>query len=133
MKPTLEDILAFVAEHANAEGLNATSDIERDLSVYADDWHDMIDDFAEKYEVDMSGYLWYFHSGEEGSNIGGVFFKPPYERVERIPISPNDLLRIATKQRWDLDYPEHTLPKRRYDLIIGTILLLALLALFWYL
>lgn len=123
MKPTIENILDFVAEYSGKEEIQENSDIEGELSVYADDWHEMIQKFGEKYQVDMTSYLWYFHSGEEGFSIGSLFFKAPYERVKRIPITPKDLLRIATKQKWDVYYPEHELPKRRYDLLIGTIVL----------
>jgi hypothetical protein len=133
MKATIENILDFVAEYSGKEKLQESSDIEGELGVYADDWHDMIEKFGEKYQVDMTSYLWYFHSGEEGFTIGGLFFKAPYERVERIPITPSDLLRIATKQKWDIEYPEHELPKRRYDLIIGTGVLVIVIGLWvWY-
>lgn len=133
MKPTIENILDFVAEYSGKEKLQESSDIEGELGVYADDWHDMIEKFGEIYQVDMTSYLWYFHSREEGFTIGSLFFKAPYERVERIPITPSALLRIATKQKWDIEYPEHELPKRRYDLIIGTGVLVIVIGLWvWY-
>lgn len=132
LKPTIENILDFVAEYSGKEKLQESSDIEGELGVYADDWHDMIEKFGEIYQVDMTTYLWYFHSREEGFTIGSLFFKAPYERVERIPITPSDLLRIATKQKWDIKYPEHKIPNKRYDLIIGTVISLIIIILWIY-
>jgi hypothetical protein len=130
MKPTIENIFDFVAEYSGKNGLKENSDIEMEFGVYGDDWEEMIEKFSSKYNVDMTSYLWYFHSGEEGMGLGRLFFKPPNERVNRIPITPNDLLRIATKQKWDIEYPKHELPKRRYDIIIGTVAVVLLIG-FW--
>jgi hypothetical protein len=129
MKLTIENIFDFVEEYSGRNGLQDNSDIQKELGVYGDDWHEMIEKFTIKFNVDMTSYLWYFHNGEEGMGIGRLFFKSPYDRVNRIAITPNDLLRIATKQKWDIEYPEHKLPKRRYDLIIGTVVLIAMIGL----
>ncbi|MDR2916718.1 MAG: DUF1493 family protein [Tannerella sp.] len=113
--------------------INADSDIFK-LGFAGDDFHEMIYDYAAKYAVDMTGYLWYFHADEEGlSGIGGLFFPPPYKRVERISLTPQLLADIANKGKWDLEYPEHEIPVKRYDLIInqallGLVLLLGILS-----
>ena len=127
MKPSIENILEFVSEYSGEKGLNKNSDIEGELRVHGDDWHEMIEKFGKKYQVDMTTYLWYFHSSEEGFNIGNLFFLAPYDRVERIPVTPQDLFRIATNQIWDFEYPEHELPKRRYDLLIGATVFIILI------
>lgn len=133
MNPTIESIFDFVAEYSGKNGLNENSDIEMEFGVYGDDWHEMMEKFGSKYQVDMTSYLWYFHTREEGFGIGGLLFKPPNERVKRIPITPNDLLRIATKQKWDIEYPEHKLPKKRYEFMIGTVILTIVSVLWiWY-
>ena len=79
----------------------------------------------------MKSYLWYFHTNEEGQNLGGSLFKAPNERVERIPVTPKMLYEFAKSNKWDINYPEHTLPKRRYDLYfnttIGVILIIILI------
>jgi Protein of unknown function (DUF1493) len=36
-------------------------DINLDLGVMGDDFTELMEAFAEKYKVDMKGYLWYFH------------------------------------------------------------------------
>jgi hypothetical protein len=77
----------------------------------------------------MNSYRWYFHAKEEGgwNSLGALFFKPPYKRVTHIPVTPKLLQDAANKGRWDLQYPPHTIPKRRWDLIINGILFLAVL------
>ena len=70
----------------------------------------------------MSGYLWYFHAAEEiGFGIGAIFFDPPNYRVKRMPVTPAMLTEFANKGKWDIVYPDHTLPKYRYDLLINTV------------
>ena len=76
----------------------------------------------------MDGFLWYFHYGEEANSFpSGLFFKPPNYRVERIPITPEMLLQFAKSGKWAIDYPEHTLPKVRYDMVINRALLIMML------
>jgi hypothetical protein len=89
----------------------------------------MIEKYAKKYNVDMSAYLWYFHTDEEGFNsIGGQFFKPPYERVTRIPVTPQMLADFIVTKKWKVDYPAHEIPKHRTDLIINKIILITFFA-----
>ena len=62
----------------------------------------------------MTDYLWYFHADEEGhSGIGQLFFKPPYEKVERIPVTPQMLADFIETKKWKVKYPEHDRPKSR--------------------
>lgn len=77
--------------------------------------------------MDISSCLWYFHCGEEGSwnNIGGTFFKSPDERVKHIAVTPDMLSEFAKIGKWNIDYPDHKLPKRRYDILINQLLILA--------
>lgn len=123
---TLQEIIYFLENQTGCEKIKADTDIFADLGVVGDDFHEMIDLYARKYNVDMTKYLWYFHSDEEGQSIGGGFSKPPYERVKRIPVTPNMLTEFSNKGAWTIDYPEHTLPKRRYDLIINQIIVLCI-------
>ena len=119
-----ENILTFLTDLVGVEKIDSQTDIFLDLGVTGDDFHEMIEEYQKTYNVDMTSYLWYFHADEEGQSIGGGFFKAPHERVKRIPVTPKMLLDFANKGKWTIEYPEHTLPKRRYDLIINTILVL---------
>jgi len=131
---TLTDIQQFVADEAleEIETINEDTDIYDDLSCVGDDFHELIENYSAKFNVTMDGYLWYFHSDEEGQNFGALFFKPPYQRVQRIPVTPKMLLDFANKGYWDITYPEHRLPKWRYDIIIGLLLLVVLPILLYY-
>ena len=115
----LEDIIEFVKEQTAVKEVNANDDLLNDLGCSGDDHHEFMEAYTKKFNVDMSTYLWYFHSDEEGQNFGGIFFKPPYMRVEHIPVTPSMLLEFANKGKWDIIYPPHTLPKRRYDILIN--------------
>ena len=120
---TTDEIIEFLINLSAADEIYPDSDIFSDIGIVGDDFNEMIDKFAKKYSVDMTNYLWYFHNEDEGlGNPGGLFFKAPYNRVERIPITPQILTDIANKGKWDLLYPKHEVPKRRYDLLINSIL-----------
>ena len=121
---TTDEIINFLKDLSAADKIYPDSDLFEDIGIIGDDFKEMIDKFAGKYSVDMKNYLWYFHNVDEGSgNFGGLFFKAPYNRVERIPITPLLLTDIANKRKWDIDYPAHKIPKKRYDLLINSILI----------
>jgi hypothetical protein len=121
-----KNILTFLVDFTCQEKITLQTDIFLDLGIVGDEFEDMIDSYAKKFYVDMTGYLWYFHTNEEGADhsLGGSFFRATYERVTRIPVTPKMLFEIANKGKWEIKYPEHTIPKRRYDLLIDNILIL---------
>ncbi|MDH7460766.1 DUF1493 family protein [Chitinophagaceae bacterium 26-R-25] len=133
MEPTytLDEIVNLIAKKSGCDILeiNADSDISNDLGCWGDDFHELIDEYALNFKVDMSSYLWYFHTEEEGYNsVGGSFFKPPNERVKHIPVTPQVLLDCANNGKWNIAYPPHALPKRRYDVLINQIVVLLFIA-----
>lgn len=127
---SMEEIVSFIENKTGAtkEEIAADTDIFNDLGVCGDNFHEMMDEYSTRFHADLSGYLWYFHCDEEEgwNSIGGEFFKPPYSRVKRIPVTPAMLLHFANEGKWSLQYPEHKLPKHRYDIWINTILVLSL-------
>lgn len=118
---TQDSILHFLEAIVGLDDIAADADIFRDLGVTGDDFHEMIAKYASTFSVDMNGYLWYFHANEEGQGIGGLFVAAPYERVQRIPVTPAMLTDFANKGRWDIEYPAHDIPPKRYDLLINLI------------
>jgi hypothetical protein len=111
--------------------LSGDADIFDSLGITGDDASEFIERFVNKFEIDAANYRWYFHHGEEPMlNIGGLFFKPPYRRVDRIPITPQILAEAIRAKRWPLEYPEHRLPRVRWDIRLSQAFLLAMLALF---
>jgi hypothetical protein len=123
-----EQIFEFIKARSGIDLLSIDDDLLNDLGISGDDFHELIAEYQKEFNVDMAGYLWYFHSDEEGNNIGGAFFSPPYERVNHIPVTPSKLLEFANKGHWDIKYPEHTLPKYRLDIIINIVLIIVFLS-----
>ena len=125
----LAEIIKFVKDHTGSDEVAENSDIADDLGVDGDDFDELIGSFAKKYNVDVSSCLWYFHFAEEGSwnSIGKAFFSSPDQRVQRIPVTPLMLLEFARKGKWDIPYSDHTIPKRRYDIIINVLLIIGAL------
>ena len=123
---TLDEIITFIKARTGADKVEEADDIEENLGCTGDDFDELITAYAEKFKVDMSSYLWYFHAVEEGSwnSIGSIFFKSLDKRVEHIAVTPIMLLEFADKGTWDVKYPEHNLPKRRYDILINQVVVL---------
>jgi hypothetical protein len=98
--------------------LSDDADILDRLGIDGGDAFDLIERFATKFEIDITNYHWYFHHGEEVSvnTIGSWFFKAPYRRVDRIPITSQVLAEAIRTKRWPLEYPEHKLPSVRWDI-----------------
>ncbi len=87
-----------------------------DLGVDGDDFFELEDAFKQRFNVDMSGYCWYFHHRDEGFLFAPerLFFRPPYNRIA---VTPRMLLGVANAGRWSLDYPAHDGPPRRFDIL----------------
>lgn len=117
----LPDIYSLIRNFIANESISPTTDIFKDLGIVGDDFHELIEGYSKEFNVDMSSYLWYFHADEEGHNFPGELFSaPPNERVKRISVTPELLLEFARTGLWDFPYPEHSIPKRRYDLLINS-------------
>jgi len=123
----INEIQNFLEDYSGVYPDNPNIDIYKDMGIVGDDFHEMIKKYSKKYEVDMSDYLWYFHADEEGhGSIGGYFFKPPYERVQRIPVTPQMLADFSVTKKWKIEYPKREIPKQRTDLTINKIIFISL-------
>ena len=121
---TIEEIVDFTKKELKEKDIFPDTDIFS-LGIYGDDMDEFLGSYHKKYNVNFDNYLWYFHNEEEISNnfsIGKIFFKPPYDSVERIPITLEILTKFANTKVWEIDYPEHQLPKYRYDVLIDQII-----------
>ena len=69
----VEEIDALVREHTGYRGpLSAETDLHADLRLISLDLDEFLSEFAERFGVDLSGFLWYFHMEEDGvSPVGG--------------------------------------------------------------
>jgi hypothetical protein len=120
----IDEIVNFLEDYSGIHPESPYTDIFKDLGLVGDDFHEMIDNYAKEYQVDMADYLWYFHANEEGHSISGYFFKPPYERVERIPVTPQMLANFIVTKKWKVEYPKHEIPKHRIDILINQAIML---------
>lgn len=124
-KHSIEEIKRFIVDKTGCEydEVKADADIDHDLGCTGDDFHELINEYSDKFNVNMESYLWYFHTYDEGhsNSIGRIFFKKPYERVKHIAVTPNVLLESACAGKWTIEYPEHELPNRRYDILINQV------------
>lgn len=113
------EIIEFIKQETGCT-VHKDSDIVGALGVHGDDFFELMEAFSNKFCVKMDKFLWYFHTGEEGINFPGrFFFKPPYERVDRIPVTPTMLCEFANAGHWNLNYPPHHIPQKRFDLLIN--------------
>jgi hypothetical protein len=133
--PRAEEIHALVRKHTGAQGLlSEETDLHGDLGLILPDLDEFLAEFAERFSVDLSGFLWYFHTDEDGVSPGRLFFAAPQDRVTRIPLRLALLYRAAELGRWPVDYPKHSLPPRRWDIVVNQCLAVAAaLWLLWWL
>jgi hypothetical protein len=129
-----EEIEALVRDQI---GLRSPLDADASLQgigLFADDLTEFMATFGKRFKVDLSTFRWYFHTGEEGVSVGALFFTPPHDRVPRIPITLRLLREAAELGRWPVDYPDHSLPPRRWDIVINQCLAAAFVVwLLWWL
>ena len=128
MSDTRATLVEFVRVMSGQEiALPDDADLFDCLGIDGDDAFEFMDAFATRFSVDIGNYIWYFHHGEEGLNFGGFFFRPPYRRVKREPITLNILSEAMITQEWPLRYPAHELPKIRWDLRLNLLFFFAYL------
>lgn len=129
MNASLDEIVIFIrAETGTRKNISENTVIEKDLRCTGDDFFDFIENYSKRFNVNTESFLWYFHSPEETFfNLGALFFKPPDRRVNRIPVTVGMLKQFADRGFWDVAYPPHTLPRRRYDIYLTWLIWLELL------
>ncbi len=124
---TFAEVAEFVQKQTgHTRPVTDETSLQSDIGVCGDDMWEFVDEYGKRFEVDVSSFLWYFHSCEEGWNIGGLFFPPPNARVHEIPITVGMLHEFAQLGRWAVEYPPHDPPRSRPDLAFN--LFFALLA-----
>lgn len=131
MSDARSELTEFLEHYSPARhGPSVDTDVFGALGVEGDDAFQFMDSFIARFDVDAGKYRWYFHHGEEGWNFGGVFFRPPYRRVERMPLTASILIEAIETKDWPLQYPEHELPSVRWDIRLNQLLIvLAFIAL----
>jgi hypothetical protein len=115
----------YLGEKLPAEG---NADLFDQFGIVGDDASEFTDAFGARFDLAGDDYRWYFHHGDEGWSPGALFIAPPNRRVERIPITPDILVRAIEAGRWPVQYPHHALPKVRWDIRLNQALLLVPIA-----
>lgn len=120
-------VMALLREFwPGARDLNHDDDVFDVLRIYGDDAFELMETYSTRFGVEMSSYRWYFYREEEGWNAGALFFHPPYARVKRIPITLDVLAEGIRRKHWPLQYPDHQLPKVRWDIRLNLFAMLLL-------
>ena len=104
------------------------------LGIEGDDANEFIEAYAEACEVDMSGFLWYFHyNADEPPGSRRVLpvlsdgTIPPYH-----PVTVENLVASAMAGHWVWDYPEHTIRHSRvFRAAFSLLLLLVFVGAVW--
>ena len=125
----IEVIYEFIArsEPILTGELTPEADLHDDLGITGDDFPAFMASFEKEFNVDMQDYRWYFHHAEEGAlGLTGLFINSPAYRVPHIPVTPRLLLEAVTEGHWPVQYPEHDLSAKRFDITIDRVLALAL-------
>ena len=110
-----ESVLEFVAEFTGAElkQLTSTSTLLGDLGVDGDDGYELIQNFGEKFKVDLSSFEGNRHFGPEAGCFPPLFLwqlvrmafrthETPEEQAGLDPIRIADLIEAAKKKAWSL-------------------------------
>lgn len=128
---TEQEIIDFIEKEFWESNLNSNSDVFAEVGIDGDDCDEFLLKYSKKYSIDMNDFLWYFHYQEEGSwnSVSNLFFKNPHQRVKEISITPKMLTEFANSKKWTIDYPEHNLPKHRYDIYVNWIFVIFVIAL----
>ncbi|WP_106746310.1 DUF1493 family protein [Yoonia maritima] len=107
------------------------SDVFIGNGIEGDDANELIDDFAKRFDVDMGGFLYYFHYvGDEPPGHRRVL---PIDRHGQvypfIPVSLDILTASAEAGKWILAYPDHEVRTslRSKLVLFGFLTLLAVL------
>jgi acyl carrier protein len=99
----LERVRALVAEMScvRLDRLRPETRLEEDLGITGDDAAELLQAFAERFGVDMTGLSFHKHFGPEGCNPLWFFYTPTWLRAHgSYPVTIDHLVRVAEIKRW---------------------------------
>ena len=120
----MEEIFELIKNKIGVNNITENSENENDLGCTGDDFSELMEEYSQKFNVDMSNYIWYFHHYEEGYNSTWELFgyKSPPNTVKQIPVTPKMLYEFSKTGKYNIEYPEHKLPDNRFANIVNRIL-----------
>ncbi|MEM6423445.1 MAG: DUF1493 family protein [Pseudomonadota bacterium] len=103
---TREDVLVFVeAETGLTLDRDKLGDLFADYGIDGAEAFAFIEAFGDRFNVDVTGYCYYFHHSDEAGRHSLLPWGRPDRHVRRIPVSADMLLDSVHRGTWDLDYP----------------------------
>ena len=121
----------MVAEEAGCElaEVQLLTRLGEDLGLDGDDFDFVPIQLAQRYGVDMSGYRWYHHCGQEGCNPLWFVLPPWWMKATKIPVRVADLVAAVESGQWSIEYPgDPVSPSRDWASALLSVLLVAWLA-----
>ena len=113
-----DDILALAADYAGqAKDCAGQEDLLGVFGLTGDDASEFLEDYAERFDVDMSGMLWYFHYDANDLPRMPRHVLPIGADGMVLPLRPitlDDLVAAAEAGQWTVNYPEHRLRRSRW-------------------
>ena len=110
----IEEVIALLRREAGSNvPISPDTDIFKDLGVDGDAWRELLEAYHSQFGVNLDGFRWYFHHGEEGWPLFPRRVSHP--KVERIALTPRMLADYAKSSNWDLEHPPHTYPDWRWE------------------
>ena len=112
-------------------------DILHSVGCEGDDAAEFFEDFAQTFEVNMEGFLPYFHYiADEPPMYRRVYPVDSQNRaIREIPVSLDMLVSAAEAGRWELDYPNHKIWTSRAPHMVfafmGVLLIVGWLVFLW--
>jgi hypothetical protein len=134
---SIADIQHFISTQLSCELtlVTADADIVYELDCVDFALDEFIAAYRTKFGVNMDDYHWYFHTNVvsgDTSALGKMLFKPTPNAVKHIPITAKILCESANVGKWLISYPEHTVPRRRFDAYIqASIILIFIMAILY--
>lgn len=124
-----KEIVALLAGHStNVHRPAEDDDIIMALNLTDDQLAAFLRDYAAQFDVDMTGYLEYFHFSPDAAPAtpaDQLPYLPNGQKAQPLPITLGHLVDAATQGRWHCEYPNHHLQKVgwkdlfQYGLIAG--------------
>jgi len=95
-----DQIRALVASERGMalEEIKLSSDLLYDLGIAGDDGVELMEEFAQKFDVDLAGFNPYEFFGPEGCNPFAIFFPSFWKKHPTLTVA--DLVQMAEARSW---------------------------------
>jgi hypothetical protein len=103
-----ESVARLVARQSGVprERITPATRLREDLHLDGDDVHEIVEEVAATFGVNLANYRGYHHADPEGCNPFGLLFPPWWTHKTRVPIRLADLAEAARTGAWAIEYPE---------------------------